>query len=166
MSIIPNCSGTVAFSMIFAFKFQHQNFGHDDRLKSPLLSAQYWADQQGTFGWTDLQQEAGCQLPMVRFSTSKASVWTYDWIGNMFGYDWMNFRYDGIWYILNMIVRRICIWSRQDVPEENFGDWNILEDDDNDALQGLLLPLVNVNVLPDNWWMYLSSISIYLTVTI
>jgi len=37
----------------------------------------------------------------------------------------------------------------QDVPEENFGDWNILEDDDNDALQGLLLPLVNVNVLPD-----------------
>jgi len=37
----------------------------------------------------------------------------------------------------------------QDVPEENFGDWNILEEDDNDALQGLLLPLVNVNVLPD-----------------
>ena len=35
------------------------------------------------------------------------------------------------------------------MPEENFGDWNILEDDDNDALQGLLLPLVNVNVLPD-----------------
>ena len=39
--------------------------------------------------------------------------------------------------------------SRQDVPEENLGDWNILEDDDNDALEGLLLPLVNVNVLPD-----------------
>jgi len=37
----------------------------------------------------------------------------------------------------------------QDVPEENLGDWNILEDDDNDALEGLLLPLVNVNVLPD-----------------
>ena len=49
-----------------------------------------------------------------------------------------------------MIVHRMSVISRQDVPEENFGDWNILEEDDNDALQGLLLPLVNVNVLPDN----------------
>ena len=48
VSSIRHCSGTVAFSVIFAFKFQHQNFGHDDCLKSPLLSVQYWADQQGT----------------------------------------------------------------------------------------------------------------------
>ena len=67
-----------------------------------------------------------------------------------------------------MIVHRMSVISRQDVPEENFGDWNILEEDDNDALQGLLLPLLNVNVLPDPWdqLVNVSCTDIYLTVAI
>jgi len=39
----------------------------------------------------------------------------------------------------------------QDVPEENLGDWDILQEDgeDDPLLQDLLLPMVGVNVLPD-----------------
>ena len=61
----------------------------------------------------------------------------------------LNFIMFHIYAICAIYVAHICLTFRQDVPEENFGDWNILEEDDNDALQGLLLPLVNVNVLPD-----------------
>ena len=61
-----------------------------------------------------------------------------------------------------MSKENMFVWARQDVPEENFGDWNILEDDDNDALQGLLLPLVNVNVLPDPWGQLYLQLSIYI----
>ena len=37
------------------------------------------------------------------------------------------------------------------MPEENLGDWDILQEDgeDDPLLQDLLLPMVGVNVLPD-----------------
>ena len=39
---------------------------------------------------------------------------------------------------------------RQDVPGENIGNLDILnEDNDNDELQNLLLPLLRVNILPN-----------------
>ena len=45
---------------------------------------------------------------------------------------------------------KFVIFLRQDVPEENIGNLDILnEDDDNDELQNLLLPLLGVNILPN-----------------
>jgi len=48
-------------------------------------------------------------------------------------------------------TRRLDVnFQWQDIPEEIPADWDILnEDDDNDPIQNLLLPLVGVNIFPD-----------------